>query len=54
VELFIDTADIDEVRKAVALGVISGCTTNPKLAASAGPGNFRARVEGYWPAVRVR
>jgi len=45
VELFIDTADIDEVRKAVALGVISGCTTNPKLAASAGPGNFRARVE---------
>ena len=43
-ELFIDTADMDEIRKAVALGVISGCTTNPKLAASAGPGSFRTRV----------
>lgn len=43
-ELFIDTADIDEVRRAVALGVISGCTTNPKLAAAAEPGSFRARV----------
>jgi len=45
VELFIDTADLDEVRRAVALGVISGCTTNPKLAAAAEPGSFRTRVE---------
>lgn len=44
-ELFIDTADLDEVRRAVALGVISGCTTNPKLAAAAEPGSFRNRVE---------
>jgi len=45
VELFIDTADIDEVRRAVALGVISGCTTNPKLAAAAEPGSFRTRIQ---------
>lgn len=44
-ELFIDSADVDEVRRAVALGVISGCTTNPKLAAAAEPGSFRARVQ---------
>lgn len=44
-ELFIDSADIDEVRKAASLGVITGCTTNPKLAASAEPGDFRQRVE---------
>ncbi|MFH1566987.1 MAG: transaldolase family protein [Gemmatimonadota bacterium] len=43
-QLFIDTADIEEVRRAVALGVISGCTTNPKLAAAAEPGSFRARI----------
>lgn len=44
-ELFIDTADIDEVRRAAALGVVTGCTTNPKLAAAAEPGDFRKRVE---------
>lgn len=44
-ELFIDSADIADIRKAVALGVISGCTTNPKLAALAEPGDFRHRVQ---------
>ncbi|HJP32753.1 MAG TPA: transaldolase family protein [Candidatus Latescibacteria bacterium] len=44
-ELFIDSVDIDEVRQAASLGVITGCTTNPKLAASAEPGDFRKRVE---------
>lgn len=43
-ELFIDTADLDEVRKAAALGVVTGCTTNPKLAAAAEPGSFQKRV----------
>lgn len=43
-ELFIDTADIAEVRRAAALGVVTGCTTNPKLAAAAQPGDFRKRV----------
>ena len=44
-QLYIDTADIEEVRRATALGVISGVTTNPKLAAAAEPGSFRSRVE---------
>ncbi len=43
-QLFIDTANLEEARQAVALGVISGITTNPKLAASAQPGHFRQRV----------
>jgi transaldolase len=45
VEFFIDSADLEEVRQAAALGVITGCTTNPKLAAEAEPGSFRKRVE---------
>ena len=44
-KLFIDTADIEEAQRATALGVISGATTNPKLAAAAEPGNFAARVK---------
>ena len=44
VELFIDSADLAEVRQAVALGVISGATTNPKLAANAAPGSFAERI----------
>ena len=44
-ELFIDSADLDEVRQAVALGVIPGATTNPKLAAAAEPGSFKRRIE---------
>ena len=43
-QLFIDTADVEEARRAAALGVVSGCTTNPKLAAQAGPGDFRACI----------
>lgn len=43
-QLFIDSADIEEVRRAASLGVISGVTTNPKLAAAAEPGSFRSRV----------
>ncbi len=37
--LFIDTADIEEIRDGARLGVISGVTTNPSLAASAGIGD---------------
>jgi len=34
--LFIDTANVDEIRKAYQLGVISGVTTNPSLVAKEG------------------
>ena len=30
-KIFIDTANVEEIRKAVALGVVSGVTTNPSL-----------------------
>ena len=35
-KLFLDTADIEEVRSAAALGFLDGVTTNPKLVAAAG------------------
>ncbi|MTI80625.1 MAG: fructose-6-phosphate aldolase [Firmicutes bacterium] len=35
-QLFIDTANVDEIREAYELGVISGVTTNPSLIAKEG------------------
>jgi transaldolase len=35
-QLFLDTANVDEVKEAAALGVISGVTTNPSLIAKEG------------------
>ncbi|KAB2953825.1 fructose-6-phosphate aldolase [Heliorestis acidaminivorans] len=43
-KLFLDSANINEVREANALGVISGVTTNPSLIAKEGR-NFRQVVE---------
>ena len=37
-KLFIDTADVDEIRKAAALGLLDGVTTNPTLIARSGRG----------------
>ena len=36
IELYIDTANIDEIREAAALGVLDGVTTNPSLIAREG------------------
>lgn len=44
--LFLDTADIDQIRRAVKLGVISGVTTNPSLVAKVG------RTTDYESAVK--
>ena len=38
--IFLDTANIDEIRQAAKLGAISGVTTNPSLAAKEGIGTF--------------
>jgi len=38
--LFLDTANIDEIRKGAKLGVISGITTNPSLVAKEGKGGL--------------
>ena len=42
-ELYIDTANIDEIREAAALGVLDGVTTNPSLVAKEGV-NFHDRL----------
>ena len=47
-KLFLDTANIQEIRDGFRLGVISGVTTNPSLAASEGIGsreNYKAAVQ---------
>ena len=47
-KLFLDTANIQEIRDGVRLGVISGVTTNPSLAASEGIGtreNYKTAVQ---------
>jgi transaldolase len=38
--LFLDTANIDEIRKGAKLGVVSGVTTNPSLVAKEGKGGL--------------
>ncbi|TFH19547.1 MAG: fructose-6-phosphate aldolase [Myxococcales bacterium] len=35
-KLFIDTAEIDEIREAASWGILDGCTTNPSLVAKSG------------------
>ncbi|PKB72458.1 MAG: fructose-6-phosphate aldolase [SAR202 cluster bacterium Io17-Chloro-G6] len=47
-KLFLDTANIQEIRDGVQLGVISGVTTNPSLASAEGIGS----AESYKSAVR--
>jgi transaldolase len=39
-KLFLDTAELDEIRTAVRWGVIDGVTTNPTLFAKAGGGSY--------------
>ncbi|MBI5553818.1 MAG: fructose-6-phosphate aldolase [Candidatus Diapherotrites archaeon] len=39
-KIFIDSADMNEIRKANAMGLLDGVTTNPSLAAKAGRKDF--------------
>ena len=43
-ELYIDTANLDEIRQAADLGVLDGVTTNPSLVAKEGV-DFHSRLE---------
>lgn len=43
-QIWLDTADIEEIREAARFGVISGVTTNPSLAAKAGHLDLRAAI----------
>jgi transaldolase len=42
--IFIDTANIDQIRHAARLGFISGVTTNPSLVAKEGSSNLKSRI----------
>ncbi len=44
-QLFLDTASINEVRAAARWGVISGVTTNPSLLAKEGGVSYRERIQ---------
>jgi transaldolase len=41
-DIFLDTAKIDEIRETVEMGIISGVTTNPSLMMRAGRGDYKA------------
>lgn len=43
-QLFVDTADMDEIREAATLGVVSGVTTNPTLLAKSGHGDVKSAI----------
>jgi transaldolase len=43
--IFLDTANIDQIRQAAKLGVISGVTTNPTLVSQAGATDYEATIK---------
>lgn len=49
--LFLDTANIEEIRHAARLGVVSGATTNPTLMAKESGISYRERVQEICEAV---
>ena len=44
-KIFIDTANLDEIKEAASLGVLDGVTTNPSLVAKEGHKDFRGMLE---------
>jgi len=45
VRIFLDTANIDQIRQAAKLGVISGVTTNPSLVSKEGATDYEATIK---------
>ena len=43
-KFFIDTADLDEIRQASAMGMLDGVTTNPSLIKKAGGADFHRHI----------
>lgn len=43
--IFLDTADIEQIKQAIRLGVISGVTTNPSLIAQAGVRDYETAIK---------
>ncbi|HAY33317.1 MAG TPA: fructose-6-phosphate aldolase [Ignavibacteria bacterium] len=44
-KIFIDTANLDEIREAAAMGILDGVTTNPSLVSKEGHKDFRSMLE---------
>jgi len=45
VRIFLDTANIDQIRQGVKMGVVSGVTTNPTLVSEEGLADYEAVVK---------
>jgi len=45
VRIFLDTANIDEIRQAAKLGIISGITTNPSLVSNEATADYEAVIK---------
>jgi len=43
--IFLDTANIDQIRQAAKLGIISGVTTNPSLVSKEGTSDYQAVIK---------
>jgi len=43
--IFLDTANIDQIRQAAKLGIISGVTTNPSLVSKEGAADYEATIK---------
>jgi len=50
-ELYLDTGDLHEVEQVVALGVLSGVTTNPTLLSKGGFRDFRETIQQFCAVV---
>jgi transaldolase len=44
-QIFIDTANIDQIKRAAGLGVVNGVTTNPSLLSKEGTGDYESVVK---------
>ncbi len=44
-EIYLDTANLDEIREAASWGILSGVTTNPSLMAKEKGADFKATIE---------
>ena len=43
--IFLDTANIDQIRQAAKLGIIGGVTTNPSLVSKEGTTDYEANIK---------
>ncbi len=50
-KIFLDTANIDEIKKAAAWGILDGVTTNPTLVSREGKIDFKTRIAEICKAV---